>query len=743
MLDSDIRRPDETGELDFRSIFVIARRRFWAMLAAALLVLGAASIYTARQTEFYTAQSSIVLEVRQSQVIDIDALVSGASADSATIATELEVLRSRSLAGAVVDVLSLVNYPEFNPSLAEPAAAGGLVSAVRGVVRAFLPQQVTPVSDEPSVDPALIREAAVSRVVGGLAVQRLGNTYIINISFTSLSPRMAQDVANAYAEAYLNSRLEGRFEATERASDWLQQRVDALRDDVRMRERAVVDYRESADLIDMGGSTLAEQQVADLNSQLAVQRADLSEVTARLDSVRTQLAQGVSPDAIGPIINSEVVQSLRNQEAQIRARLVELSGRYGDRHPEVVTANRELADVEAQIDRSIARIITNFEGDVAGARERVRSLAASLARARAELAENNSALVRMRELEREAEAARALFANFLSRFREASEAETLVEADARIIAPARLPGSPSSPDHERNMLIGLVLAALAAASVATLLEIFDSGLRSDTDIERQLGLPHVASIPNLQPGLLARMAGRRIDPVGYVVDKPLSSFAESLRTVRSAIRLSAIDRPSQVIAISSAVPGDGKTTLTIGLGRVSAMAGTKTLVIDCDLRRRLLTKALCPDRSKQGLLEVLSGSAKLEDVIASDDRSDLDVLPIAEATFTPRDVFGTQAFAALIAELRKSYDQIIIDTAPILAVADTRAIAAQVDGVLLAAQWRKSSVTLVRRAAAELRAGKGVILGVVLNNVDLKAQARYGYGDAGAYYRTYQKYYAD
>lgn len=729
--------------IDIRELLNIARRRFWVFLATAAVVFVAATLYTSQQTAYYTATSNILLNVRQSQIIDIEAVVSGLSGDASAVSTEVEVLRSRSLAENVVDRLDLVNVPELNPFLREPEGVDAFRNSVRDTLRSLLPGQVSARNTATEPDPEVVREVVVNAVLSRGAVERVRGTYILAVSFTAQAPALARDVANAYADAYLETQLEAKFEATERANAWLSERVDALRTEVRTHEQAVARFREEQNLINADGSTLAEQQVADINNQLAVQRAELTEARSRLDSVRAQLDRGVSPDTIGAIINSEVIQALRIQRSEISSRLAELSSRYGPRHPQIVTANRELADIEAQLDDGIARILSNLQNEVDGAQERVRSLEQSLRSARGELAENNAAIVRLRELEREAEAARALFESFLTRFRQTNEAESLTEADARLIAEAPLPRSPSGPNHTRNLLIGLVLAGIAGVGVVAILELLDGGLRTETDIERHFALPHVASIPRVQPGLIGRLSRRRAEPAGYLLDKPMSGFAESFRTIRSAIRLSGLDRPTKVVAITSALPGDGKTTTTLCLGRVSAMAGSSTIVVDCDLRRRLLTKGVLDGDPEAGLLELLSGSADVAATVRRDEKTDLDVLPLAQTTFTPRDVFGSQAFETLLQQLRERYDLVLLDTPPVLAVSDTRAIASLADRVIIAARWKKSGVGIVRKAINELRASKADILGVVLNNVNIEAQARYGYDVGGDYYRSYRNYYTD
>jgi succinoglycan biosynthesis transport protein ExoP len=726
--------------IDLRELVAVFRRRFWSFLAAGFLTFVAVVVFTLQATPLYTSTASVVLNLRESQVVDIESVLSGMPPDSTAVDTEVEILRSRALAEAVVDRLNLTAVPEFNGELREPTFVQELVGGVRGFVSGLLPSQVD--SGTVGDEEARIRESVVGALMEARSVRRAGLTYVIEISATSQTPRLARDIANAYADEYLVSQLEAKFEATERANEWLDERVQSLREEVRAREQAVADYRNAEGLIDAEGATVAEQQVADLNSQLAVQRAELSEARARLEAVQSQIERGVAADTIAEVLRSEVISDLRRQQAETARRQAELSSRYGPRHPEILTVQRELADIEAQIDAEISRIVTSLENEVNVSAQRVRSLQQSLQEARSELATNNSAIVRLRELEREAEASRALFESFLNRFRQTNEAESLAEADARIIANAAVPENPSSPNVMLNLALGIVLAGVAGVGVVFLLEMFDNGIHTDADIERNFGLPHIASVPRLKPGLLDRVAGGKIDPGDYVVKKPISSFSESFRTIRSAIRMAGIDNAAKTVAISSALPGEGKTTTTLSLGRVSAMAGTRTVVVDCDLRRRLLTKAL-HDKSEAGLIEVLNGEVTLSDVLVKDAETDLALLPVKEMTFTPRDLFGSKAFDDLLERLGENFDLVILDTAPVLAVADTREIAAKADAVIVAARWKKSAVGVVRKAILELRNVKANIIGVVLNSVDLEAQARYGYDTQGYYYQSYRKYYSE
>ncbi|MCR5876532.1 CpsD/CapB family tyrosine-protein kinase [Phenylobacterium sp. J426] len=229
-------------------------------------------------------------------------------------------------------------------------------------------------------------------------------------------------------------------------------------------------------------------------------------------------------------------------------------------------------------------------------------------------------------------------------------------------------------------------------------------------------------------------------PPEFLIDKPLSAFAESFRTLRTSLQRADLDRPVRVLALTSSLPAEGKSTTSLCLARSSALAGQSTIVVDCDVRRRGL-ELILKERPTVGLLEVLSGQSPLEDAVFVDQPSGAHVLPVVGAKFTPREVFNTQAFADLLAKLRSQYQQVILDCPPVLAVADTRVIAKQADGVIFLVRWQKTPARAARLALDGLQSVGARVIGVALTQVNLKAQAAYGYGDSGYYYRSYADYY--
>lgn len=725
--------------IDLRQLVRVFRRRMPVFFAVALAVFALVVIITMQMTPQYTATASVIIDPRRAQVIDIEAVLTGVGSDAQALDTEVQLIQSRSMAQSVVRSLDLMADPEFNAELGDPSLLAQARAGLRDIVTNLLPSQI--LANEIGDDDEMVLESVTDAVLSRLSVRRSGLTYVITISFRSENPRKARDIANAFADQYLLSQLEAKFDATERANTWLNERLQVLREEVRTAEQAVEMYRAEQGLLDAGGSNLTEQQISDLNAQLAIQRAELSAAESSLRNVQAQLQRGASLDTIGEVLRSETIRALRAQQTETSRRRSDLTSRYGPRHPEILAVERETADLEEQIEREIRRIVAGLETEVNVARQRVASLQNTLSGFREELVTNNRALVRLRELEREAEASRTLFESFLNRFRQTSEQDELATADARIVARATSPITPSSPNWMLNLALGVVLAGMMGTGAVFLLEVFDNGLRSEADVERELGAGHIASVPMLAKPRLGKSGGSRAAPHDYVRENPLSGIAESFRVIRSAILLSNIDEPHKVVAVTSALPGEGKTTTTFSLGRISAMAGAKTVILDCDLRRRLLTKAAAPSAEK-GLLEVLAGDARLEAVRIQDTETNLHILPVVESQFTPRDVFSSEAFRNLLAQLRRDYDLVLIDTAPVLAVTDTRIIAQRCDAVVMNVQWKKTPKEAASSALDILRSVRANILGVALTQVDMDAQARYGYEGAAYYYKNYRNYYS-
>jgi succinoglycan biosynthesis transport protein ExoP len=726
---------NDTGALSFDLNVAIAtfRRRFRLFAAVAVVVFAAVVLFTLQQTPLYTASAQVMLDVRKENVTDMSAVLSGLPADSSVVDTEVEVLKSRSLAGRVVKELKLEQDPYFNPYL---SGAQGPTAWLFSLKKAAAPSATN--------DPSELqrrRERIVDNLLGGLKVRRAGLTYLISIEYTHVDPKRAAELANAFANLYLTEQLEAKFDATQKANEWLDTRVGELRDQVQSADAAVQQYKIANNLLSAEGATLTEQEISGLNQQLALSRASQAETDARLNIARQQLARGSTGEDVGESLNSPVVQQLRQQRATKSAQVADLAGRYGDRHPDLLKAKRELADIDSQIQAEIRRIISNLEAQAQVARQRTGSVASSVSSSKGTLAGNNRASIGLAELERKSQSVKTLYESLLSRFKQTTTSDGIEQADARVVSPAKIPTGPSYPKPSLNLALGLVLALGAGAAAIVLAEILMAGLFTEDEVERRLGLPYLGAVPTLGTTVDDSKSLKGLSPPDYLLAKPLSSFAESLRKLRASILFSKVGEPVQVIAVTSSLPGEGKTTTTFSLARTLATSGAKVIVVDCDLRQSAISQFL-KEPASVGLLEVLNGVSTLEQAVV-DDESGAHILPLAKSAYTPRDVLGSSAMHRLLQELRSRYEIVLLDTAPLLAIADTRILAPHADAVVMLVRWKKTPVKAVQSALGLLQGTRAFIAGVALTQMDLKAQSRYGYGDSYYYYANYRKYYAD
>ncbi|EJL34044.1 capsular exopolysaccharide biosynthesis protein [Caulobacter sp. AP07] len=718
--------------LDLNVLIATFRRRLRLFAAVALVVFVAVLLFTLQQTPRYTATAQVMLDTRTEQVTDMSAVLSGLPADTQVMDTEVEVLRSRSLANRVVTQLKLDQDPYFNPYLEQ---SKGLKSWLPWIKKSVAP---TPAVD--SIEAQRRRERIVDNLLDGLKVHRAGLTYLIAVDYTHPDPAQAAKLANAFADLYLTEQLEAKFDATAKANEWLDTRVVELRDQLQQAEAAVQQYKIANNLLSAEGATLTEQEISGLNQQLASAKAAQAETDARLNIARSQLARGSNGEDVGESLNSPVVQQLRKQRAEKSAQVADLSGRYGDRHPDLLKAKRELADMDGQIQAEIRRIISNLEAQAQVARQRTGSMAGSVSVSKGTLAGNNRAGIRLAELERKAESVRTLYESLLARFKQTTTSQGIEQPDARVVSQAKIPTSPSYPKPSLNLMVGLVGALGAGLAAVVMAEILMAGLFTEDEVEHRLGLPYLGSVPLLSSAVDGKLA-RNVSPADYLLTKPLSGFAESFRKLRAAVLFSKVGEPVKVIAITSSLPGEGKTTTTFSLARTLATAGANVVVVDCDLRQSAISRFLA-EPPTVGLLEVLNGVCTLDQALITD-ASGAKVLPLAKSANTPRDVLGSVAMRRLLAELRQKFDLVLLDTAPLLAIADTRILAPSTDAVVMLARWKKTPVKAITSALSLLQ-GQGVfVAGVALTQVDLKAQGRYGYGDANYYYKSYRKYYAD
>jgi len=412
-----------------------------------------------------------------------------------------------------------------------------------------------------------------------------------------------------------------------------------------------------------------------------------------------------------------------------------LQATLGDRHPDVASARSQVNDLQRAVGSESGRVIQALESDARAAAARVRSMEEQLRAQEARVNQTQTAEIQLNALEREAEASRSLQRAVLERAQVTASQTAIEKADARVLSVATYPGAPSFPKVPLFVAAAAVLGVLFGLLVIWFLEQADSTIRSGDEVRSALSLPNLALVPMLRRGLLGR---HRVED--YVVRKPLSPFAESMRTLRAALWLGA--EPPRVVVITAARPGEGKTTTSVALARSAAMNGERVLLIDCDVRQPSLGRIFRAEGAA-GVTDLLLGQAVLERIIRRDHLSSLDYIPAGAAEIHSLGLFMSEAMAGLLDRVRRDYDLIVLDAPPALAMADARVVARLADATLLCVKWRDTPRSVVRNSLGLLEDAHARVVGACLTQVDAKVHGRSGYADAEVYHPRYGGYFRE
>ncbi|MEQ1810757.1 MAG: AAA family ATPase [Terricaulis sp.] len=553
-----------------------------------------------------------------------------------------------------------------------------------------------------------------------ITVEPRAQSGIIEIQGRASTAQRAQLLANTYADVYIASQVNTDAAGAMSENSWLSRRLAELREDVQTKEDALNTFRMESGLGSPNDVALqAEPQGDNVQALLQGAQSELAEREARLRQFTDLRSSGADIQALANAVNSATINTLRERDADIARRQQDLENRYLPTHPAVQAIQTERRDLDAQVEREVQRIQASMEGDVSRARSRVQSLQQQRRAAAAPSpapATNAGGQQRLRDLETQAQEARALYESFLDRYQNSADQSPLSAPTTRLLSAASLPGQPSSPQLRFALLMMLAAGLLVGIGAGLIAELFDQSVKNADDLEAKVGVAAISSIPTISKRMMRQMPPAERHPSGYLVGRPMSAFTESLRVLRTVIVYSKLDLTSKVVAVTSALPDEGKTTISMCLARVAAMSGQKVCVVDCDLRKQSINDVIDIE-TDVGILQVLAGEAPWRSAIVKDPNSDAHVLPIAASGFTPRDVFGSDAMGNLIGELREHYDLVILDCAPILAVAETRIVVGRADTTVLIARAGRTHIGAMRAAVAQTEAAGGNILGIALNYV--------------------------
>ncbi len=685
---------------------LLAFRRRWKMILILTLVLPALTMLAlSRMPPHYTATGILLYDPADSAPPgdplnpDVDALDQDAAA-----ASQGAIITSLPAASSLAARLRLSALPEFNPALRPPPLLIRLAARLRDFKPAPSSGQV-----------ALTAQKA-------LGVNMLSGSRVLAVSFTSLNPALAAAGANLAMQIYLQHERSQSFDDLADAQGWLEGNALQLQTQLDRTETALAEARAAAGIVPGAQASLTTETASRITASLVDAQARLAMAQARLISAASGDAAAANA-AIAPSL-----QPLRKEQADITAQVQSLEDEFGADYPDLVTARTSLAAINAAIGAETSRELQAAQAEVAADQAQVAALSAALRMTRDESQAQDVESTPIRALEQRANAEKSMLNSVTLQANQLAQRAALTKPDARLLSEAPQPEQPSSP--HRLLLLGAatVLGFCSGLLLAGLADALDTSFRSGGDLRLELGLACLALVPEVKA------------PRDAPLTTPFSVFSEQMRALRMELLLRRQGDAPRVVAITAARPAEGKTTLTVALGRAMAGSGMRVLAIDGDIRQPSFD-AIFFAMGAAGLTDHLAGLSSLEEIILRDRRSSLQVIAAGTQGKDALSLFLSPRFPAMLNELRDRYDIVLLDVPPAFALAEARVLARVADTALLCIRWAKTPRRVVRAAVTLLQDAGVDIIGAALTRVDAARHGRSGFADAEIYQPRYGGYF--
>ncbi len=717
-----------------RALGIMRRRKILiALVAVVLFVPAAAFIWTLRA--YYDAQAVVMVNMRKTEFSDLQATVANVTGDTLTMRTQTDILTSPSLAGRVVDKLDLVHNGEVRNDVAGPPS---IVSRATHAVLALAGMT----AETPELDAAGRRQVAISWLMDRMSIVNDGRSYTISIRARTADPRLSSDIANAYSTIYLDFNKELKVQAVNRANAWLDQEIAPLQARVQRAEEAVEKFREANGLVvghasdssidnrQGDGLTVADQQLQQINTQLVTARGVLAEKQGRLRQIQDALRGGGTLESIPEVVASPLIQRLREQQADLTGKQASYGQFASANHPAMQALQSASVDLQRRIASEVSKIAGALQSEVNAAQANVASLQTSMDRAQAMIVGQSKANVTLQQLLSESSAARAVYRDYLTRYEQTSTQAALQEPEADLISAASPPVTKTGPPRGRLLALTAVASGFIGCLVALLRDRVQSGVRTAEQLEAETGLFPLGFIP-------VAPQSRRMH-----LETRVSMYTEAVNQVRSMLRFGDTRHRARVVLVTSASPKEGKTFFSISLAASVGRGEGRALIIDGDLRLPSVLREIRQDRStNRRASEPFQSFDTARVSISRDVLPGVDLMTFARAEGRSLMPLDPETLRALVSEARDRYDLIIVDTPPVLAVADAPAIASVVDGAIMVVRWRRTPAIAINSALYTLQAYGIRILGGVVTQVEPKELSPSESGH-GYLYSTAPKYFA-
>ncbi|MGR5130752.1 GumC family protein [Vibrio alfacsensis] len=719
--------------IDLGYYFHLINKRWFSISLFALLCTAIATLIALSITPTYRATATLLIESSQQKAISIEEVVGIDTQAKEYYLTQFEILKSNQVAQRVIDKLQLSQVVEFNPSLdiTEP----NFFENTKNQLLSHPLIETYFVTDSDDKLDLLAEQEAINRSVlkefkSRLTISPIRKTQLVNISFESQDPKLAAEIANAVGLAFIENNLESKLLATEQATGWINQRLSELKDKLDSSERALLQFLQQQELIDDSGIVaLTSSELSSLTNRIAEATDKRIEAQALYNALKGNTNADLAALGANSLIsNHPQIRDIRLAESRVEKEVSELSKRYGPKHDKMIQANAQLHAIQNRAEKLIRKLVSGIEKELASAKEQERELKNELLSKKGEFQALSIVKGEYDALKREVDSNAKLYDLFLTRQKETSATSDFSAANARFSDYALVPQDPSKPN--RKLIV--VLALIASVGLGIVLVICQDALNNTIanarEFENKLGLLPTGTIPMVKDKLYKKT------PIDAKVfsDSKFSVFQESVDSVRTSLYLSLPKAERKLLAISSSVPGEGKTTTAINLAQSFARL-EKVLIIDCDLRKPSVGNRFGLSKSQPGLTNILLMNTPLQECITTMDNTNLDVLSAGMLAPNPQELLSSNAFEKLLTYFASKYDRIILDTPPILPVKDAFIIGKFTQGILLVVKANSTSKSVYKHTMTLFAKHQITIDGVVLNQVLPPKKGSHNYSEYSQY----------
>lgn len=737
---------NKSQDIDLRGYLNVLLKRRWVIISVFTLIVLIAFVQARRVVPFYQGTARIVIEQRTPNPASIREVWTIDTASRAYLITQLNIIKSRSVAEEVIRRLDLENEPEFFPKPVDDVFAmiakwyqETLQSCKNWVASLLNPGEkvaAAPIiaSQESAGNESKVPSWLISAFISRIGVYPLKETRLVDVSFTAPEPVLAARIVNELVQTYIDLNLEFKLKATQDAARWLTERVEEERIKVEKAEIALLTYKDEKEIItDLSGSSgnIAAQELASLNAQVVNLESKRVEAETRYKQARGLQKNPELLDSIPEVINNELIREIKKLEMGLYNRMSELSKKYGRNHPQMIAVESELAELKSRMAGEVKRIVNSLQNDYKLALTKEKSMKRVLEQQKRKILDLNKKAIQYRVLQRQAESSKNMYDLLINRLKETSLSEEIKAGNIRIIDKAEVSHAPVNIHTKRKLRNAMVLGLVLGIGLAFLLEYLDNTIKFPDEIKKHLEIPYLGPVPVFDS---KESVDKGLGDL-VTVHSPKSTASESFRGIRTGILFSSPDKEPHIIMVTSAGPSEGKTLCATNLAVTMAQSGSRVVIIDCDMRRPRVHNVFEVGRDI-GVSTVLIGANEIKDVVVPTHVENLDVIPCGPIPPNPSEILGSKKMVSFLETLKKEYTRIVIDTPPITAVTDAAVLSNQTDGIVVVIRAGDTPRQIVENGVGKLKAVNAHILGGILNSVDTGRDSYY-------YYHHYYYYYGE